>query len=227
MPISAYVRLPGARTGTAVAAALAVAGFSLAGAPAAYAVPGDSGDVTVQPASRAAYGPHRAAAPVCRFVLSAANFESVPLVNWTITARPPSPITATLTGAISLVDGKGRTEEYSLPDGTYVLNWTFPGGLSKQKTFEVDCSHQGANGQEARGKPWSPGGQEHSSSWAGPEHRPDGAVHAGGGGVPTAESSTAGGSAAGVTTVLGAAAAAATGLVFVRRAARRRARGAA
>ncbi|MFJ4918595.1 hypothetical protein [Streptomyces sp. NPDC088725] len=195
------------RSGTVALATLVLTGTSLIGASAALAVPGDSGDVKIHtfgtPASDT-----RDAATVCRFDLSAFNFQTVPTVTWTIAPEPKSPNLPTLTGSITLALGRGHTSDYSLPNGRYVLSWTFPGGVPKQKAFRVDCP-------------------------LGSDEKPIGAVHAGGGGVPGAEGAgaeTAGGAEAGssigpapvlVTGALGAA-----GLIFVRRA-RRKAHGAA
>ncbi|MGY3679039.1 hypothetical protein [Streptomyces sp. TE33382] len=158
MPISASVRSRGTRTGTAVAAALTVAGLTLAGAPAAHAAPGDSGDLSVQSAGQQR-GNNRDGAPVCAFKLVAANFETLPAVPFTITAQPPTvPPGDTLVGTLALSQGRAISQEYLLPDGTYQLQWVVPVGL-KQKTFTIDCERQdrnqgrqgNQNGQEGQG----------------------------------------------------------------------------
>lgn len=235
MPISASVRSHGARTGTAVAAALAVAGFTLAGAPAAFAAPGDSGDLSVQPADHAR-GNHRAGdvAKVCEFRLVAANFETFTPVVWTIVQQPPAVPPNTLTGTLPLTQGVGTTQDYQLPDGTYLLTWTVPSG-PKTKTFKVDCSKEdkkeARHGSKNDGSSWSDNKKDDGSSWSGSdkEHsRPSGAVPAGGGGVPTMESvSSDSGSNTAMTTALVSGAVGLAGLIFVRRAARRRSSGAA
>ncbi|MCX4680583.1 hypothetical protein OG413_35825 [Streptomyces sp. NBC_01433] len=228
MPISASIRSRGVRTGTAVAAAVAAAGLILAGAPAAFAAPGDSGDLSVQSIGQQR-GNNREGAPVCAFKLVAANFETLPVVPFTIIAQPPTvPPGDTLIGSLALNQGKAVSQEYLLPDGTYQLQWTVPVGL-KQKTFTIDCSRNG----NSQGRPGNQGGEGHKegSSWSGEDkdhHRPSGAVPAGGGGVPAMENvSSDNGSAFGATTALAAGAAGVTGLILVRRAARRRASGAA
>ncbi|MEE1737628.1 hypothetical protein PUR49_14125 [Streptomyces sp. BE147] len=251
MPISASVRSRGTRTGTAVAAALTVAGLTLAGAPAAHAAPGDSGDLSVQSAGQQR-GNNRDGAPVCAFKLVAANFETLPAVPFTVTAQPPTvPPGDTLVGTLALSQGRGISQEYLLPDGTYQLQWVVPVGL-KQKTFTIDCERQdrnqgrqgnqgnqgGEGGQEGQGGQGSQstqsgqsgqGGSE-GSSWSGEDkgNQPSGAVPAGGGGVPTMETvSSESGSGFGTGTALAASAAGVAGLILVRRSARRRASGAA
>ncbi|MEK8145407.1 hypothetical protein NKH18_40540 [Streptomyces sp. M10(2022)] len=72
MPISASVRSHGARTGTAAAAVLAAAGLALAGAPAAFAAPGDSGDLSVQSADHSR-AKHRAGTPPSRSASSSSS----------------------------------------------------------------------------------------------------------------------------------------------------------
>ncbi|MFI1015248.1 hypothetical protein [Streptomyces sp. NPDC020965] len=206
MPISALVRPRSARTGAAVAAAL-VGGLALADAPAAFAAPGDSGDLTVL-SSGPLHGNSNRGGPVCKFRLAADNFDTLPAIPWTITSRPPTvPPGDTLTGTLPLSQGRARSAEYRLPDGTYELQWVVPGGVTKQKTFVVRCD-EGKN----------PGRAAH--------HRPSGPVPAGGGGVPTTETVAASGdSHAGTTAALAVGAAGIAGLLLARRAARRRARG--
>ncbi|MEU0098493.1 hypothetical protein [Streptomyces sp. NPDC006267] len=185
------------RLGAAAAAALAVTGMSLGAASPAFAAPGDSGEVKIHKAGTP-YGDSRDETKVCRFNLSAVNFETIPLINITIAPQPATPTRPTLTAAVSLTTGKGHTQDYSLPDGQYKVTWTFPGGVPKQKLFTVDC-------------------------------RPTGGVPAGGGGVPTVESSTAGdsGMSIGTSSALAAGGVGVVGLILARRAARRRAHGAA
>lgn len=219
MRISATARSRGIRAGAAVAAAVAVAGATLAGASTAYAAPGDSGDIDIRSVgwnSRGGDG-----VEVCKFVLSASNFESFPAVPWTITAQPPTvPPGDTLQSTLPLVNGSARSQEYLLPEGTYQLVWIVPAG-PKQKSFRVDCSKPANGGGRADN-----GGRDSSASGAESGYdRPSGAVPAGGGGVPDLESvSSESDSNAGVTAALAAGAAGAAGLIMVRRSARRRAR---
>ncbi|MER5769744.1 hypothetical protein [Streptomyces sp. NPDC001985] len=200
IPHSVHPR--GTRTSAAAAVVLA-AGLALAAAPAAYAAPGDSGDLTIL-ASGAGWGAQRDGA-VCKFKLVADNFETLPAIAWTITVRPPTvPPGDTLTGNLPLDQGRARSNEYRLADGTYQLQWTVPGGVTKQKTFVVHCD-EGKNPGRTYEKPSGP-------------------VPAGGGGVPTVESA-ASPAEIGTATALVAGAAGAAGLVLARRAARRRSRG--
>ncbi|NUW11481.1 hypothetical protein G6W47_31895, partial [Streptomyces sp. CAI-21] len=143
---------------------------------------------------------------VCKFVLSASNFESFPSVPWTITEQPPTvPPGTTLMDRLPLINGSARSEAYLLPEGTYQLVWVVPAG-PKQKSFKVDCDRGSSKPQ-----------------------RPIGAVPAGGGGVPDMQPVSSGGDshAGTATAVLAAGAAGAAGLIMMRRSARRRARGAA
>ncbi|MDQ0793269.1 hypothetical protein [Streptomyces sp. B1I3] len=248
MRISASVRARGVRTGTTVAAAVAAAGITLAGAPAAYAAPGDSGDIDVTSVGWHSRG-DRDGVEVCKFVLAANNFDSLPAVPWTITEQPPTvPPGDTLLGTLPLVNGTARSQEYLLPEGTYQLVWVVPAG-PKQKSFEVDCSRRGqgqggsrGDGQgqgdtrgdgQAQGGSRGDGEERGSSSDSAAEKgtdmgydKPSGAVPAGGGGVPDIESvSSESDSNVGTTAALVAGAAGVAGLVMVRRTARRRARG--
>ncbi|MFG2597350.1 hypothetical protein [Streptomyces sp. NPDC048462] len=219
MHISASVRSRSLRAGGAVAAVVAIAGATLAGASAAYAIPGDSGDIDVRSVgwnSRGGDG-----VEVCKFVLSASNFESLPAVPWTITAQPPTvPPGDTLQSTLPLVNGSARSQQYLLPEGTYQLVWIVPAG-PKQKSFRVDCSKPGNNGGRADGdsRDSSVGASESNYD------KPSGGVPAGGGGVP--DMMDAGSESdwnMGTTAALAAGTAGAAGLIMVRRAARRRAR---
>ncbi|MDX3374671.1 hypothetical protein PV390_09625 [Streptomyces sp. ME02-6991-2A] len=206
MRISSSVRSRSARTGAKVAVAVAVAGATLAGAPAAYAVPGDSGNIDIRSVSWHSRG-DRDGVEVCKFVLAASNFESFPSVPWTITEQPPTvPPGTTLLDTLPLINGSARSATYLLPEGTYQLVWVVPAG-PKQKSFKVECPDRGHGG----GKPHKP-------------QRPIGAVPAGGGGVPDMEpiSSESDSNAGTAAAALVAGAAGAAGLVMMRR---RRARG--
>lgn len=219
MRISASVRSRSVRAGAAAAAAVAMAGVTLAGASAAYAVPGDSGDIDIRSVgwnSRGGDG-----VEVCKFVLTAGNFESLPAVPWTITAQPPTvPPGDTLQSTLPLVNGSARSQEYLLPEGTYQLVWIVPAG-PKQKSFRVDCSKPAGNGGRAEGN-----GQDSSASGAEAGYeKPSGGVPAGGGGVPDVENLSAESDwNVGTTAALAAGAAGVAGLIVVRRNARRRAR---
>ncbi|MDF6018137.1 hypothetical protein [Streptomyces sp. JH34] len=223
MRTSASLRSRSIRMGTTVAAAVAAAGVvTLAGAPAALAAPGDSGDIDISSLGWHSRG-DRNGVEVCQFALVANNFSSLPSVLWTITKQPPSDPPATLSATLPLVDGKARSQEYLLPEGTYQLLWVTPSG-QKTKGFEVDCSERGQGGNRAEGE-----GRDSSSS-SEKHHekkydKPSGAVPAGGGGVPDMEGvSSEGESNVGASAALVAGAAGIAGLIMVRRSARRRAR---
>jgi hypothetical protein len=204
-----------ARSGYAVAAVAVAAGTVLAGAPAAFAAPGDSGNIDIRSIdwhSRGSDG-----VEVCQFVLFANNFESLPAVPWTITAQPPTvPPGDTLQSTLPLINGSARSARYLLPQGTYQLVWTTPSG-PKQKRFKVDCHRQAAQHQHDRGP---------AEIGPGISHRePVGAVPAGGGGVPDmANLSSEGDSNVGTTAAIAAGGVGVAALVMARRAARRRAR---
>ncbi|MFJ8751688.1 hypothetical protein ACIREO_20525 [Streptomyces sp. NPDC102441] len=224
MRISASVRSRSIRTGARVAAAVAVAGVTLAGAPAAYALPGDSGDIDVTSVGWHSRG-DRDGVEVCKFVLEASNFESFPSVPWTITEQPPTiPPGDTLLGTLPLVNGKARSQQYLLPEGTYQLVWTVPAG-PKQKSFEVDCAPRPGQGG-SRGDNNDQGSSSHAEKGSDKTYeKPSGAVPAGGGGVPDMESvSSESDSNVGASAALVAGAAGIAGLIMVRRSARRRAR---
>lgn len=225
---SASVRSRSVRAGAAAAAAVAMAGVTLAGASAAYAAPGDSGDIDIRSVGWNSHGGD--GVEVCKFVLSAGNFESLPAVPWTITAQPPTvPAGDTLQSTLPLVNGSARSQEYLLPEGTYQLVWIVPAG-PKQKSFRVDCSKPAGNGgrAEGNGQDSSASGAEAGSEKSGAEagyEKPSGGVPAGGGGVPDVENlSSESDWNVGTTAALTAGAAGAAGLIMVRRAARRRAR---
>ncbi|GGZ11423.1 hypothetical protein CP967_05945 [Streptomyces nitrosporeus] len=222
MRMSASPRSRTVRAGTALAAAVAAAGVTLAAAPAAHALPGDNGDLDVRAAGWASEG-KTAGVEVCKFVLVAKNFETLPAVPWTITEQPPTvPPGDTLLGTLPLVDGRGTSQEYLLPEGTYQLVWTVTSG-PRQKSFEVDCTKPQNAGDSRQG---GDGNRDGSQSGSGKGYeKPSGAVPAGGGGVPDMESvSSESDSGLGTTAALAAGAAGIAGLVLVRRTALRRAR---
>jgi hypothetical protein len=214
MSVSFSHRSRTVRGGAAVA--VAVAGATLAAAGAAYAAPGDSGDLNIRSIGWHAHGGD--GTEVCEFVLAANNFESFPSVAWTITAQPPTvPPGDTLQSTLALVNGSARSSKYLLPEGTYQLVWTTPAG-PKQRRFTVDCSAQAA--QHSQGPSEIGPGDESSG-----HSQPVGGVPAGGGGVPEAMSDLSSHSDAsiGAPAALVAGGIGVSALIMVRRAARRRA----
>ncbi|GHG22962.1 hypothetical protein [Streptomyces zaomyceticus] len=121
------------------AATLTFGGLALAGAPSAFAAPGDSGDIKVHSAGTPS-GSQRDEARVCRFSLAASGFETVQQVNWTI-SRLPSANGPALSGQLALAAGAGHTDSLSLPSGQYRLTWTFQGQtvVVRPKAFRVAC----------------------------------------------------------------------------------------
>ncbi|MEU7697797.1 hypothetical protein ACF064_06490 [Streptomyces sp. NPDC015492] len=235
MTLSSTLRQTGVRAGAAAAAATAIAGVALVGAPAAYAAPGDSGDLNVRSAGWHSRG--QDGVEVCAFTLVASNFESFPAVPWTITEQPPTvPPGDTLVSTLPLVNGAARSERYLLPEGTYQLVWTVPSG-PKNRTFKIDCDGRAA-GQGGPNRPARPSGSpaaeinggsgsdngSGSNSGSGYQ-QPSGAVPAGGGGVPDLETLSAEeDSSFGTAAALTAGAVGVAALVVARRSAVRRAR---
>ncbi|WP_260333357.1 hypothetical protein [Streptomyces beigongshangae] len=208
MPASPLSRSAGIRTGAAALTTAALAGTALLGAPAAQAAPspGDKGDVKVH-AETTSPTDQRTESKVCKFYLSAFNFEGVPGITWTIEPQPTASASGTLTGTLALPIGTGYTDTLALPDGEYKLTFkpTGAAGASKEKTFTVDCNPAAATGTDAK-----PDAKADAKAEAKAEAKPDakaqtpsGAVPAGGGGLAEAP------------TVSAVAAAGAVGLVGV------------
>ncbi|GAA1179108.1 hypothetical protein F4556_007225 [Kitasatospora gansuensis] len=159
-----------ARAASLLAAGATVALLAVGTAPAAFAAPGDNGDIKV----------HESTTPpddqndepkVCTFHLAAFNFDTVQKVTWNIEKQPGDQQVAA--GAITLESGNGRTADMNLPNGMYKVTWTFEGeqGSAKHKVFKVDCPPGGpGSGGPGGGGPGSGGG-------------PGGAGGAGGGGL--------------------------------------------
>ncbi|KQX86353.1 hypothetical protein AB0K86_24800 [Streptomyces clavifer] len=231
MHLSSSARSRTARTSTMAAVAVAAAGVTLAGAPSALAI-GESGDIDVRSVSWHSTG-DRDGVEVCKFVLVASNFETLESVTWLITEKPRSIPPNTLSATLPLVNGKARSQEYLLPEGTYKLEWPVGGIPLKNKSFSVDCSQRGQGGPNG-GRP--DGGRQGSSSASDAGRstgksaaeiydKPSGAVLAGGGGVPDMEGVSSESEAGiGTSAALVAGAAGIAGLIMVRRSARRRAR---
>ncbi|MEX0169335.1 hypothetical protein [Streptomyces sp. LMG1-1-1.1] len=198
------------------AAALAFGGLALAGAPTAYAAPGDNGDVKIHKVGTP-FTDQRNEPKVCRFYLAAFNFDTLQEVDWEITPQPPKADDPSLSGHIALATGTGHTGQLSLPSGQYKLVWTFEGanGAGKQKVFQVECpgdvitnpSHPPTSPPNG-----GPGGHGHGR----PPHGP---VGAGGGG--SAELAAEDSSAFGIGAAVAAGLAGTAGLVLIRRSRRR------
>ncbi|MFD9029938.1 hypothetical protein ACFVZW_02050 [Streptomyces sp. NPDC059567] len=126
---------------------LAFGGATLAGAPAAVAAPGDSGDIKVHHAGRsgqeARTGENNPVnnPSVCTFYFAAFNFDGLQSVNWAVTPQPPVD-SVTTSGSITIdAAGHGISPDLTLADGRYKVEWTWEGqqGAEKSKIFRVDC----------------------------------------------------------------------------------------
>ncbi|MFD6550934.1 hypothetical protein [Streptomyces sp. NPDC058398] len=120
---------------------LAVAGTALLGAPAAFAAPGDNGDVKVHDANTS-FEDQRDDPKVCHFYLDGFNFDAGQRVTWSIAHQPGAAGDPVLTGTLSASQtGRAGTRIFTLPDGQYKLTWNFQGenGAGKSKVFKVDC----------------------------------------------------------------------------------------
>ncbi|MFI6563176.1 hypothetical protein [Streptomyces sp. NPDC050534] len=215
----------GARLGAAALTVLTAAGASWLATTAAVAAPGDGADIRIHN-ERVPYGVSKDDPEVCKFYLDAANFGTVTSVDYTITAQPPLPTAATVSGTISLAGGAGHTDTLGLADGRYTLQWTVPPTLPgaaatppKEKVFTVNCHSRNDRGQQGPNRTIEDHGPGPGAGHEG--GGPRGGVHAGGGGlVDTVQSYTPLSAAAGVGLV------AVGGAVYVRTLIRRRSHGA-
>ncbi|MEU4267405.1 hypothetical protein [Streptomyces sp. NPDC026092] len=121
------------------AASIALGAVALAGAPAAYAAPGDNGDIKVHREGTAE--PNQSNHPrVCRFHFAAFNFDDLLSVHWEIV--PENKVSPVKEGDIAInAEGDGFTADMELPDGRYRLEWSWVGqlGAKKSKNFTVNC----------------------------------------------------------------------------------------
>ncbi|MFC8895003.1 hypothetical protein [Streptomyces cinereoruber] len=222
---------------TTLVATAAIGGLALAGAPAAFAAPGDNGDIKVHKVGTP-YGNLDDEVRVCKFYLAAFNFDILEEVSWEITPQPPRPEVPTLSGRVALNTGMGHTNPLTLPEGQYRVTWTFPGATptGKQKTFTVDCHGNGPGGRPGNGPNNGNNGNNgagNGSNWSGNDNNsnnsnwsnngqgrpPQGPVGAGGGGVQLAAAEES--SAFGVGAAVAAGLAGTAGLVMIRRSRRR------
>ncbi|GHG08014.1 hypothetical protein [Streptomyces hydrogenans] len=215
-----------ARTARPLAAAsgLALAGLGglalLGGAPAAFAAPGDNGDVKIHNVGTP-YDDQRNEPKVCDFYLAAFNFDANQKVSWEIVPQPDKADDPNLSGQLTLPTGTGHTGPLALPDGMYKLTWTFEGenGAGKHKVFQVDCPN-GGNGGNGNGGNGNGGNGNGGNGGNGHHKPPHGPVGAGGGGSAeiAAEEDA---SAFGVGAAVAAGLAGTVGLVLIRRSRRR------
>ncbi|MFB6629898.1 hypothetical protein ACFCWY_08390 [Streptomyces sp. NPDC056362] len=233
----------------ATLASLALGTVTLAGAPQAFAAPGDNGDVKVHrqgtPDTDQANQPQVGC--VVRF--AAFNFDGLQSIQWNIYAQPGRPGNqdpSLRNGSIAIdVNGDGHTNDISgLATGMYKVEWTWVGqnGAAKSKVFRVNCptgnGTNGGNGNSGNGNGGNGNGGDDGGNGgggdgsdgngdggdggdSGHEHGgpPHGAVGAGGGG--SAQIAAEDSSAFGVGAAVAAGLAGTTGLVLIRRSRRR------
>lgn len=183
---------------SAAVATVALGATAFAGAPAAFAAPGDNGDVKIH--RMGTKEPDQSNHPkVCKFHLAAFNFDGLQKVHWEISNQPATNGPVAQGDVVLNGSGDGYTADMALPDGMYKLDWTFEGeqGSGKHKVFRVDC----LDGNGGNGKP------------------PHGPVGAGGGG--SIELASEDGSVFGVGAALAAGLAGTAGLILFRRSRRR------
>ncbi|GGY25047.1 hypothetical protein ACFY8X_27675 [Streptomyces tanashiensis] len=221
----------------ATLATLALGAVTLAGAPQAFAAPGDNGDVKVHrqgtPDTSQANEPQVG----CIFRFAAFNFDGLQSIQWNIYEQPGQPGNqdpSLKNGSIAVdSNGDGHTDDITgLPTGMYKVEWTWEGqnGAAKSKVFRVDCppvNGNGGNGNGGNGNGGNGnGGNGNGGNGGGHGHGkpPHGAVGAGGGG--SAQIAAEDSSAFGVGAAVAAGLAGTAGLVLIRRS-RRRGNGAA
>ncbi len=192
---------------------LALGGLTFAGAPTAFAAPGDDGDVKVHQSSTADTNPVNQPRVDCPFRLAALNFDGLSSINYEIFVHPGQPGNQddpVRTGVVALNDnGDGAAGPINLAVGMYKVEWTWQGklGAPKSKVFNViSACHNNGNGGPGGG----PGG--HGK----PPHGPVGA--GGGGSAQIAAEDT---STFGIGAAIAAGVAGTAGLVLIRRSRRR------
>ncbi|MGW5780180.1 hypothetical protein [Streptomyces sp. NPDC003863] len=212
----------------AALATMALSAVTLGGAPAAFAAPGDNGDVKVHrqgtPDSSQANEPQVG----CVFRFAAFNFDGLQSIQWNIYAQPglPGNQDPSLKNGSIAVDsnGDGHTDDITgLASGMYKVEWTWVGqnGAAKSKVFRVNCDNgNGGNGNGGNGNGGNGnGGNGNGGNGGGHGHGPHGPVGAGGGG--SAQIAAEDSSAFGVGAAVAAGLAGTAGLVLIRRSRRR------
>ncbi|MFF3606280.1 hypothetical protein [Streptomyces sp. NPDC002463] len=232
----------------AALATMALSAVTLGGAPAAFAAPGDNGDVKVHrqgtPDSSQANEPQVG----CVFRFAAFNFDGLQSIQWNIYAQPglPGNQDPSLKNGSIAVDGNGdgHTDDITgLASGMYKVEWTWVGqnGAAKSKVFRVNCDNgnggngnggngnggngnggngNGGNGNGGNGNGGNGnGGNGNGGNGGGHGHGPHGPVGAGGGG--SAQIAAEDSSAFGIGAAVAAGLAGTAGLVLIRRSRRR------
>ncbi|MFF0475784.1 hypothetical protein [Streptomyces sp. NPDC004284] len=140
-------------------ATLALGAVTLAGAPQAFAAPGDDGDVKVHQSTTADTNPVNEPRVDCPFRLAALNFDGLPSITYSIFPQPGQPGNQDqpVLGPTSVPlnsNGDGAAGPLSLPIGMYKVEWTWPGknGAPKSKVFNViSACDNGGNGGNGNG----------------------------------------------------------------------------
>lgn len=211
---------------SAAVASLALGAVTLAGAPAAFAAPGDDGDIKVHHAGTVE--PDQSNDPkVCEFHFAAFNFNDLDTIHWDIYNQPPGTPPAVRSGDIALDSShNGYSPDMTLPNGMYKVEVTWVGqsGAKKSKVFRVDCGTptNPPTTPPPTTPPPSNGGNNNGGGNGGHGHHkpPHGPVGAGGGGAADTMAADDG-SAFGVGSALAAGIAGTAGLILIRRARRR------
>ncbi|WP_225804276.1 hypothetical protein [Streptomyces sp. NK15101] len=214
----------------AALATMALTAATLGGAPAAFAAPGDDGDVKVHQSTTADTSPVNEPRVDCPFRLAALNFDGLPSIDYAIYPQPGppgnNPGNPLRAGTVPLnTNGDGAAGPIELPIGMYKVEWTWEGklGAPKSKVFNVisNCepngnggNGNGGNGNGGNGNGGNGGGHGHGHG-----KPPHGPVGAGGGG--SAQLAAEDSSAFGVGAAVAAGLAGTAGLVLIRRSRRR------
>ncbi|MGW8764558.1 hypothetical protein ACWGN5_18840 [Streptomyces sp. NPDC055815] len=223
-----------------VLATMALSAVTLGGAQAAFAAPGDDGDVKVHQSTTADTSPVNEPRVDCPFRLAALNFDGLPSIDYAIYPQPGPPgnnqgSTPLRSGTVPLnANGDGAAGPISLPIGMYKVEWTWEGklGAPKSKVFNVisNCQNggnggngNGGNGNGGNGNGGNGNGGNGNGGNGGHGHGhgkpPHGPVGAGGGG--SAQLAAEDSSAFGVGAAVAAGLAGTAGLVLIRRSRRR------
>ncbi|WP_030691217.1 hypothetical protein [Streptomyces globisporus] len=215
-------------------ATLALGAVALGGAPAAFAAPGDNGDVKVHRENTPDTSQANEPQVGCTFKFSAFNFDGLQSIQWNIVAQPSQPGDPSFGNGSITVDGTGygHTGNISgVPSGMYKVEWTWANmnGAPKSKVFRVNCpdggnggNGNGGNGNGGNGNGGNGnGGNGNGGNGGGHGHGrpPHGPVGAGGGG--SAQLAAEDSSAFGVGAAVAAGLAGTAGLVLIRRSRRR------
>lgn len=214
----------------AALATLALGGVTLAGAPAAFAAPGDNGDVKVHRQNTPDTSQVNEPQVGCTFRFAAFNFDGLQSIQWNIYEQPGQPGNqdpSLKNGSIAVdSNGDGHTDDITgLSTGMYKVEWTWVGqsGAAKSKVFRVNCPGGViTNPTNPPTQPPTTGGNGNGGPGGGPGGHgkpPHGPVGAGGGGsAPIAADDS---SAFGIGAAVAAGLAGTAGLVLIRRSRRR------